>query len=129
MGEFVIRMEREEMHGYHTQSVNILSWIDIEKEQTDSQGSTFCPNSAGPESYALRARDAAMISSDFAINYPIGIFIIVEPMKSVNDNTLVIVKAVSTFNFRRKCRGEFISEDRKFETIDQGEVVDWVNHG
>ncbi|MYM61111.1 hypothetical protein GTG28_17930 [Vibrio sp. OCN044] len=133
LGEFVTRMETEEMHGYHTKSVHILSWADIEKEQPDSQGSTFYPNGAKPESYALRVRDAAMISSDFAINYPIGCFIIVEPMKSASDNTLVIVKAGGTFHFRRKYRGKFIPANREFETIDQGEVVGrvvgWVGHG
>ncbi|MFS1886567.1 hypothetical protein [Vibrio sp. 10N.261.54.E10] len=82
--------------------MNVINWTDIAQEDPEAQGTIFYPNGAKLESYALKVRDAAMISPDFAMNYPVGCYIIVEPMKSVNDNTLVIVKAGGTFNFRRK---------------------------
>ncbi|AUI87555.1 hypothetical protein BS333_14140 [Vibrio azureus] len=133
LSEFVTRMESEETHGYYSKNVAILSWADIAKESPDPQGSVFYPNGTKMESYALKVRDAAMISNDFSINYPIGCYLIVEPMKTVNDDTLVIVKSGSTFHFRRKYRGQFVPANPEFETIDQGEVVGrvvgWVGHG
>ncbi|WP_322805308.1 hypothetical protein SO574_23255 (plasmid) [Vibrio alfacsensis] len=133
LGEFVTRMETEETHGYHTKNVNILNWADIGKEDPEYQGTVYYPNGAKLESYALKVRDAAMISPDFAMNYPVGCFIVVDPMKSVNDNTLVIVKAGGTFHFRRKYRGKYIPANGEFETIEKGEVigrvVGWVGNG
>ncbi|KZX63848.1 hypothetical protein JC606_17885 [Vibrio sp. IB15] len=132
-GEFVTRMEMEETLGYHTKNVSIRSWTDIGRENSAEHGTIFYPNGAKFESYALKVRDAAMISPDFTTNYPIGCFIIVEPMRSVNDDILVIVKAGGTFHFRRKYRGKFVPANSEFETIDNGEivgrVVGWAGHG
>ncbi|MBD1559618.1 hypothetical protein HC752_21985 [Vibrio sp. S9_S30] len=133
LGEFVTRMESEETHGYHTKNVPVLRWTDLDGDDPNAQGTVFYPNGTKIESYALKVRDASMISTDFLTNFPVGCHIIVEPMKSVNDDTLVIVKAGGAFHFRRKYRGAFIPANNEFETIEKGEVVGrvvgWVGNG
>lgn len=133
LGEFVTRMDSNETQGYHTRNVPVRNWSDIEAREPEAISTVYYPRGAKLDSYALKVRDASMISSDFFINYPVGCYLIVEPMRSVNDDTLVIVKAGGTYHFRRKYRGAFIPANKEFETIDKGEVVGrvvgWAGNG
>ncbi|MBV7264336.1 hypothetical protein KCG43_20195 [Photobacterium sp. WH24] len=123
LGEFVSRMESDDSQGYHTRNVRVLSWSEIEKDEAAPQGEVYYPKGAKLEAYALKVRDAAMISADFHTNFPIGCYVIVEPMKKVSDDTLVIVKSGGAYHFRRKYRGAFVPANPEFETIESGDVV------
>ncbi|EOC5887563.1 S24 family peptidase [Vibrio vulnificus] len=123
LGEFVTRMESEESDGYHSHNIPIYGWADIGKDDPEPQGSVYYPKGAKIDAYALRVRDAAMISADLSLNYPVGDYIIVEPMQRVNDDSLVIVCVGGAHHFRRKYRGKYVPANADFETIESGEVV------